>query len=246
MKISDSLYVLPIETDTGGSQNRQAPPVINPSLILDAEQGPSLVDTGMPGHHERLETLLGEIGLQLGDIRRIILTHQDLDHIGSAAEIVRRSGALVLAHAADTPYIEGTLKSIRIPPPAMLEKMPAPMRAVLERGAEPVKVDRQLQDGEVLDLAGGVEVVFTPGHTPGHISLYLKRDRVLIAGDAVRAYQGRLLPLVEALTPDMPGAIRSVAKLAELDIQTLIAYHGGLVREDLPGQLAAVAQGNQT
>lgn len=243
MKISESLYVLPIETNTGGLENRQAPPTINPSLILDPGQGPTLVDTGMPGHYRHLETLLGELGLKLTDIRRIILTHQDLDHVGSAAEIVRQSGAEVLAHAADIPYIEGALKGIRVPPPAMLEKLPAPMRAVLEKGAEPVQVDRELQDGEVLELAGGLQVVFTPGHTPGHISLYLKRDRVLIAGDAVRAQGGRLLPLAQALTPDMPQGLRSVAKLAELDIQTLIAYHGGLVQDGVQGQLKALSSG---
>jgi glyoxylase-like metal-dependent hydrolase (beta-lactamase superfamily II) len=242
MKLSDALYVLILVRETGGAVSQHALPAINLSLILDERQGPTLVDTGVPGMIGDLGAALEEPGLKLRDLRRVILTHQDLDHVGNAAEIVRRSGAEVLAHAADTPYIEGRLKNIRTPPPAVLEKMPAEMRAMLKRGAEPVHVDRQLEDGEVLDLAGGVRVVFTPGHTPGHLSLYLEEDRILIAADAVRVHAGQLLPLVEALTPDMSEAVRSLGKLAELDIETLVAYHGGVVRGNVQAQLRKLSQ----
>lgn len=238
MKLSDSLYVLTLTRETGEVVSKHAPPAINLSLILDEDQGPTLVDTGAPGMIGNLETALEEPGLKLRDLRRVILTHQDLDHIGNAAEIVRRSGAEVLAHAADTPYIEGRLKNIHTPPPAVLDKMPAETRAMLEREAEPVHVDRQLEDGEVPDLAGGVRVVFTPGH----LSLYLEEDHILIAADAVRAYEGQLLPLAEALTPDMPEAVRSLSKLTELDIETLVAYHGGVVRGDVQAQLRELSQ----
>ncbi|MER3482618.1 MAG: hypothetical protein C4332_05170 [Meiothermus sp.] len=92
------------------------------------------------------------------------------------------------------------------------------MKAFLERGPEPVKVDELLQGGEVLDLAGGVRAVATPGHTPGHISLYLEKDQTLIAGDAVTAEDGQVRGPSVIATPDMPEALRSIAKLAELDI----------------------------
>jgi glyoxylase-like metal-dependent hydrolase (beta-lactamase superfamily II) len=225
MKVTDSLYILPLAEKGGEIQE-----VIYPSLILDEQHGPTLVDTGMPDREGAIEALLKEIGIRLEDIRRIILTHQDLDHVGSAAAIVQASCVEVWAHAAETPYIEGTLRSIRLPPPALLEKLPPAVRAVLEKGAEPLRVDRQLQGGEVLDIAGGLRVIFTPGHTPGHISLYLERDRVLIAADAVTVHEGRVQLPRAPVTPDMPEAKRSIAKLTELDIETLIAYHGGIAR----------------
>ncbi|MCL6528390.1 MAG: MBL fold metallo-hydrolase [Thermaceae bacterium] len=246
MKLNDSLYILTLARETDGAFSKHALPTINLSLILDEHQGPTLVDTGFPGMIGDLEAALEEPDLKLRDLRRVILTHQDLDHIGNAAEIVRRSGAKVLAHAADTLYIEGKLKSIRTPQPAVLEKMPAEIRAVLERGAEPVHVDQQLEDAEMLDLAGGVRVVFTPGHTPGHLSLYLEKDRILIAADAVRAHAGQLLPLAESPHLDMLEAARSLDKLAGLDIETLVAYHGGVVRGDIQAQLTKLSQASSS
>ncbi|MER3554594.1 MAG: hypothetical protein C4331_09670 [Meiothermus sp.] len=116
------------------------------------------------------------------------------------------------------------------------------MKAFLERGPEPVKVDELLQGGEVLDLAGGVRAVATPGHTPGHISLYLEKDQTLIAGDAVTAEDGQVRGPSVIATPDMPEALRSIAKLAELDIQTLVAYHGGVVQGNVQSQFRRLVQ----
>jgi len=79
----------------------------------------------------------------------------------------------MLAHAAEAPYIEGELKPLK-PTPEMLEQRPQ-LREMLQR-LEHVGVDELLEDGERLDLASGTRVIFTPGHTPGHMSIYLKRD----------------------------------------------------------------------
>jgi glyoxylase-like metal-dependent hydrolase (beta-lactamase superfamily II) len=237
MKITDALYVLPIDATTMMGSS-----VLNLSLILDEAHGPTLVDAGIPGKAEAIEAAMLEAGVRLKDLRRLILTHQDLDHIGSAAAIVRMSGAQVIAHGDDTPVIQGEQPWVKLPPPAALEAMPPQMRAALERGAERVHVDQVVQDGDVLPFAGGVRVVFTPGHTPGHISLYLERDRVLIAGDALSAHEGKVAGPLERATPDMPEALRSVAKLAALDVQTLVAYHGGVVRDDVKAQLEELAK----
>ena len=104
-----------------------------------------------------------------------------------------------------------------------------------------VNVDRTLQDGEVLPLAGGVRIVATPGHTFGHASLYLERSKTLIAGDALTSGDGTLHGPSAQATPDMQTAGQSVGKLADLDVQSVVAYHGGVVREDANGQLKRVA-----
>jgi glyoxylase-like metal-dependent hydrolase (beta-lactamase superfamily II) len=67
----------------------------------------------------------------------------------------------------------------------MLQRRPQ-RREALER-LEPLGVDEHLEDGDRLDIAGGARVIFTPGHTPGHLSLYLERPKVLVAADALTA-----------------------------------------------------------
>ncbi len=120
----------------------------------------------------------------------------------------------------------------------MLEQRPQ-MRKVLER-LEPVGVDEQEENDTRLTLAGGARVVFTPGHTPGHISLYLEGSKILIAGDALTAEGGYLNGPNPSVTLEMSTAIRSTQRLADLDIDTIVCYHGGVVSEDANGQLRRV------
>jgi len=234
MKVANGVYVLPIP------RNPQEPEsVLNLTLIVDEHDDNTLVDAGLPDQMEAISAALVEAGIGVSDLRRIIFTHQDLDHVGSGAALVRQSGARVLAHSADAPYIEGSLRLLK-PSPEMLEQRPQ-MREVLER-LEPVGIDEYVEDGTRLDLAGGTKVISTPGHTPGHISLYLERLKVLIAGDALRAESGSLNGPNPSMTLEMRTAIQSIRRLADLEIDTIVCYHGGVVSEDVNGQLRRVVQ----
>ena len=234
MRLADGVHVLPIPRGARGEGG-----FLNLTLILDEQEGAALVDAGLPGHAAAIGTAMADAGVGVRDLRRIIFTHQDLDHIGSGAALVRQSSATVLAHPADAPYIEGEQRPLKVTP-EMLERRPQ-MREVLER-LEPVRVDEYLEDGERLDLAGGIRVVFTPGHTPGHLSLYLERPKVLVAGDALTAEGGRLNGPNPPFTLDGREAARSVSRLAELDVETIVCYHGGVVDEGANGQLRRVAR----
>jgi glyoxylase-like metal-dependent hydrolase (beta-lactamase superfamily II) len=234
MRVANSVYVLPIPRSP-----QEADSYLNLTLIADEENGNTLVDAGLPDQTEAIGGALGEAGIGVRDLRRIIFTHQDLDHVGSGAALVRQSGARVLAHPADVPYIEGRQRPLK-PTPEMLEQRPH-MREVLER-LEPVSIDEQLENDSHLDLAGGTRVISTPGHTPGHISLYLERSKTLIAGDALTAEGGHLNGPNPSVTLDMHTAIQSIQRLADLDISTIVCYHGGVVSEDANGQLQRVIQ----
>jgi glyoxylase-like metal-dependent hydrolase (beta-lactamase superfamily II) len=234
LRLSDGVHVLPIPRGA-----REEGGFLNLTLILDEQEGAALVDAGLPGQEAAIGAALGGAGVVTRDLRRLIFTHQDLDHVGSGAYLVRQSGARVLAHPADAPYIESEQWPLKVTP-EMLERRPQ-MREVLER-LEPVRVDEYLEDGERLDLAGGIRVVFTPGHTPGHLSLYLERPKVLVAGDALTAEGGRLNGPNPPFTLDRREAARSVSRLAELDVETIVCYHGGVVDEDANGQLRRVAR----
>src|ERR671914_3052027 len=234
MRIADGVYVLPIPRNSQGAAG-----FLNLTLILDEQNGNTLVDAGLPGQAKAIGAALVGAGIGVRDLRRIIFTHQDLDHVGSGAALVRQSGARVLAHSADAPHIDGSLRLLK-PSPEMLEQRPQ-MREVLER-LEPVGVDEHLEDGERLDLAGGIRVIFTPGHTPGHLSLYLERPKVLVAGDALTAEGSHLTGPNPSMTLEMGTALQSLRRLADLEIDTIVCYHGGVVSEDANGQLRRVIQ----
>ena len=235
MKLSDNVYVLQV---LRGADNPDNP--LNLTLILDEQHGPTLVDTALPDQMQAIAAALDEAGIEARDLERIIITHQDLDHIGSAAALVRESGAQVLAHPKDVPFIEGGRRILKLTP-ELLEQRPQ-MREMLER-LQPVGVDGRLEDGDRLDLAGGIRVIFTPGHTPGHISLYLEDPKILISGDALTSQGGTLNGPNQAMTLDTQTADESVGKLAGLDVQTIVCYHGGVVSENASGQLHGVLRG---
>ena len=212
---------------------------MNLSVILDAEKGATLVDTGVPGQAELILEKLAAEGISRSDLKRILITHQDIDHIGSMKALKEATGAEVLALDVEIPYIEGTLPSPKMPSPERLEQNPG-FKAMLD-ALERSQVDVALKDGEVLDLAGGVTVIATPGHTLGHISLYLNRTQTLITGDALTSSGGTLGGPMEMATPDMTAAKASIGRLTELDVKQIVAYHGGLVDQDANGQLRRVA-----
>jgi glyoxylase-like metal-dependent hydrolase (beta-lactamase superfamily II) len=234
MQLNDDVYMLALPIQRGDQTV-----YFNTSLILDARHGPTLVDTGLPGQLDAITTVLAEAGVRVQDLKQIILTHQDIDHVGSLHDLVQTSGARVLAYVVETPYIDGS-QPPRFARPEVLAQRPE-LRAVAE-GFHYTPVDEQLEDGARLDFAGGVRVIATPGHTPGHMCLYHERTRTLIAGDALTANDGQLMGPNEGATPDMPTASQSVRKLAELDVQTIICYHGGAVTVDANQQLQRVAQ----
>ena len=233
MQLNDDVHVLALPMVRDGQTH-----ILNVSLILDADQGPTLVDAGLPGQMDAIETALGEAGLAVADLRRIFLTHQDIDHIGSLRALVQASGARVLAHEVEAPFIDGTGVP-RYARPEVLEARPE-MRPIIER-ILPTPVDERVQDGALLDLAGGVRVVFTPGHTVGHTCLYLERTGTVIAGDALTSADGRLQGPNPGATQDMATAAGSVRRLAELDVRAIVCYHGGAVTEDAGEQLRRVA-----
>ena len=235
IKLSEHVYALPIETHLMGN-----PTVIYPALIVDEEHGATLVDTGIPGMKADFQAALEALGMDWSEVKRIILTHHDLDHIGSLPEIVEATRAEVLALEAEVPYVQGEKPGQKTPPAEVIASMPPEMQA---RFANPPRatVTRVLQGGEVLDFAGGVQVIATPGHTVGHLSLFVVQDGVLITGDAMTSAGGQLNGPMERATPDMPEALRSVQKLAQLPAKTVLTYHGGVVDQYAAQQLTRVA-----
>ncbi|MDR5710094.1 MAG: MBL fold metallo-hydrolase [Armatimonadota bacterium] len=199
---------------------------VHPVLFQEGDQI-ILVDTAFPGQAEALRQALRACRVELTQIRAVLLTHQDLDHIGNAPVIVQESGAEVWAHAEEAPYIEGTRPLLKFNPERLSPEERQALEPVL-RDRPQVRVTRHLVDGDVIPVCGGVRVVHTPGHTPGHLSLYLETHRILISGDALVVLEGQLRGPRPEFTPDMPTAMASVRRLAALEPDVVVCYHGGV------------------
>ncbi len=197
--------------------------------------GFTLVDTGLPGTGRQILSAAEEAG---GAIRRIALTHAHGDHVGSVAALAGElPGAEVMISSRDARFLEGDDSLAPGEPQAKL------------RGSYPavdVELTRLLEPGERI---GSLEVIASPGHTPGHVSYLDTRDRTLIAGDAFQtlggiAVSGVLRPLfaLPALsTWHKPTALESARQLRALDPSRLAVGHGRVVESPAGAMDGAIA-----
>jgi len=183
----------------------------------------TLVDTGFAGRADLILEQIKKLGYLPSDVKRIIITHHHGDHTGNLAKLKSVTGAEVVAHRADAPYIDGTMPQ---PGPAR----PQWLGRFLSRFSwlfytEPVAVDVLVSDGQELPVLGGVEIVSTPGHTPGSICLYLQDKKVLIAGDLLANRFGIRLPS-RGFTVDALQEAQSIKRLAGLEFDIICFGHG--------------------
>ncbi|MEC3606758.1 MBL fold metallo-hydrolase [Bacillus glycinifermentans] len=231
MRMSDGLEMLEIGGEAFGQRM-----MLNPVLVWD-EESSVLIDTGMPGQFEQIRREIEKAGVPISSLQAVILTHQDIDHIGNLPDLLQEAGgrAKSYAHKLEKPYIEGERPLMKTDPKHMDEEtkkaMPQALLAILEHPPK-AKIDRELEDGMELPFCGGIRVIATPGHTAGHISLYLKKSKTLITGDALVSSEGVLQPPVPRVTPDMKQAIKSLEKFLDYDIDRVICYHGGVSEGD--------------
>ncbi|WP_454192399.1 MBL fold metallo-hydrolase [Paenibacillus sp. Marseille-Q7038] len=240
MSVSISKHISMLElsqTVMGSAQT------IYPVLLHDDKEL-ILVDTGYPGQLPLLEKELASLGYRVSDINRIILTHQDLDHIGNLPSLKQASPAAeIISDPLEKPYIQGDLLLLKITSDSVtssLESLPAEisdqMKLAFKQTLEnPPKapVDRTVIHKETLPYAGGIIIIETPGHTPGHISLYHTASKTLIAGDALVIENSELFGPSPAHTLDMNKAISSLQQLDNYDIECVICFHGGIYKGEV-------------
>jgi glyoxylase-like metal-dependent hydrolase (beta-lactamase superfamily II) len=209
MPVPDAVHVFPqtLELDDHPDST------INPGAV-ETDRGLLLIDAGFPGEIDQVEANLDDAGFDFADVWGVVLTHQDPDHAGGLADVVERADPVVFAHPTCAPYVDGREFPVKLAD----ERYPA----------APVHVE--VTEGTRFDTqAGPMEVVFTPGHAPGHISLHLPEAGFLASGDALHAPEGELdgprFPM------DEDEAVESVRKLGARDFDGTLTQHGGVVDE---------------
>lgn len=244
MRIGDGVEMLEVRAAMFGS-----PRVIYPTLLLDGDHI-ILVDTGYPGHLSGVRDAVVRAGVDFERIEQVILTHHDIDHIGGLADLRSQlpRPVMVLAHREEKAYIQGDKTPLKLAQlEANLANLPEESQAFFERlktafQGSYSRVDEELTDGQVLPYCGGIQVIHTPGHTLGHICLYIQPIRTLIAGDALTVREGELALPDPAINYDTDVCRQSLRKLAQFDIQAVITYHGGFYRGNVSQRIAEMEE----
>ncbi len=211
-------------------------PVGRVYVIEDAD-GVTVVDASVNGQTGKILDQIRALGRQPQDVKRILLTHAHPDHLGSLPDLKKATGAQLYTSTLERPVVEGKIPIPRVPPEKLgLIKFRPPSTIV-----PPTPVDVEINGGEVLPVMGGLQVVFTPGHAPGHLSVWQAEKRILICGDVIFNMFDLGLPFA-FLTVDMDEDKRSIRKLTELNPAILCFGHGDPVTENTSERLRAFAQ----
>jgi glyoxylase-like metal-dependent hydrolase (beta-lactamase superfamily II) len=164
--------------------------------LIEGTDGLALIDAGFPKKEAALFDALRRLGRSPRDLKHLILTHGHPDHVGSAAAIVRETGAQTYMHPVDTPLAEsgGPFRPMT-PAPGLLRQILCRTLYDKNERLEPVAISRAIVDGETLPIAGGIDVVHVPGHCAGQVALFWRPGRVLFAADVFMNITGLGDPL---------------------------------------------------
>ncbi len=205
-------------------------PLTTNCWLWQEPDGLTLVDAGHPWNTKAILDSIKQLGHPL---QRIVITHAHPDHVGAAAELSAKTKAVVLAHPADIPFLQGhhmsdvpgfwlcraTLKTGQrlgiLSPPAINDVVP-------------------VADGE---MVGRLQVLHTPGHTPGSISLWTKEEKALFCGDNLFYRFSSLHLGVPWFTLDLTAQKISLARYTSLPVQVLLPGHGPVYRGDVSRQV---------
>ncbi len=161
------------------------------AFLIEGDDGLTLIDAGFPRKEAVVFAAIRGLGRSPAQLKQLIFTHGHPDHIGSAAAIVRETGARTYMHPLDIPMAEsgGPFRPL-IPAPGLSRRLMCKLFFHPDERLEPVAIDQPLTAGEILSIAGGIEVIHTPGHCAGQVALLWLLGRMLFVGDVCMNIMG--------------------------------------------------------
>ncbi len=207
--------------------------LVNSYLVDDGGQV-TVVDAGMPGQYADLVRELAAMGRSVSDVRAVVLTHGDTDHIGYAERLRRDHGVPVFVHALDA---DRARLVVRKPATGWGPIRVRPFASFMLYGARkgglrsvPVTELRTFDaDGATLDVPGAPRVIHLPGHTPGSVAIHVPGLDALFVGDALTTHDvltGAEGPRLAPFTLDREGALASLARLEGIEAGWVLPGHG--------------------
>ena len=198
---------------------------VNSFAFVDATGSVTLIDAGLRGATPRIVAALDEIGHRPEDVERIVVTHAHFDHVGHARRLRARTGASVHVHDDDAGFVRAGR-----PPPRDRTSPLARVLSFVQRRQASCEVDGSFTEGDVLPVAGGLRVLHTPGHSPGHCSFLHEPSGVLVTGDALMNFRARINYSFPVGCSDFKMSQDTADRLGELDYEIAAFTHGPEIR----------------
>lgn len=227
------------------SLHRVGSDLVNSYLVEDAD-AVTVIDAGLPGHWKELQAELATMGRSLDDVRGIVLTHGDTDHLGFAERLRKEKGVPIYVHELDAARARGEDKSNG----SWGKVRPGPLFRFLwysgRRGGlrvPPVTEVMTFTGDDVLDLPGSPVIIHVPGHTPGSVAIHVPAVDALFVGDALttgHVLTGKNGPQPAPFTLEPELALESLGKLESVQATWLLPGHGAPWRGGVADALGQV------
>lgn len=219
------------------------------AYLVVTDDGVTVVDAGLPGHWRDLVRELDGLGLSPADVKGVVLTHGDSDHIGFAERLRHDYGVPVHVHAADADRARtGEKPKVATGPMRLAPTLGFFAYALRKRAVPTAYVAEvvEVHDGDVLDLPGSPVIVGMPGHSPGSVAVHVPVADAVFVGDALttrHVLTGREGLQPAPFTDDPALAAASLERLAGLSASWVLPGHGAPWHGSPAGIASAVRAG---
>jgi len=186
----------------------------------------ALIDTGLMGNQNRIINNIKKVGLGPDDLKLILITHSDGDHYGALAALEKISPARVGASHIEAHSIRNGSVSREIKATGLQKALFTLFRKIVARNPKEARIDDILEPGQVLPVLGGLLVLDTSGHTPGHLSFFSESENILFAGDSIVIQNSKPTPSSGSICWDEKKARQAFDMQMELNPMLICAGHG--------------------